>query len=79
MGVCKCISHHNLPVQRKPSPENPEWQEQVNEPTVLLQLAFEWQLLVPIAHSSISAEQVVTRIHRGKNTQFFERFPIHQA
>jgi len=64
--VRKCISHHNLPVQWKPSPENPELQEQVNQPTVLVQLAFEWQLWVPIAHSSISAEEVVTSIHRGK-------------
>jgi len=65
MGVRKCISHHNLPVQLTPSPENPELQEQVNQPTVLVQVAFRWQLSVPIAHSSISAEQVVTSIHLG--------------
>jgi hypothetical protein len=44
-----------LPVQFLPSPENPCKQEQLYEPSVLIQLEFVWHSLVESsAHSSIS-------------------------
>ena len=50
------------PVQDVPFPEYPVWQMQLNEPTVLVQLALGAQSSTPAAHSSKS----VRTIHRKK-------------
>ena len=44
----------NKPVHFRPSPVYPSLQEQLYPPSVLLQMAFPWQLWEPLSHSSTS-------------------------
>ena len=48
----------NKPVQFCPSPVNPSLQEQLNPPSVLLQVALLWQLWEPLWHSLISKVKI---------------------
>jgi hypothetical protein len=58
----------NKPSQKFPFPLKPELHEQANDPSVLLQEEFEWQLLLPCgAHSSISVRSII------KSNEFFAK------
>ena len=49
----------NIPKHVVPFPVNPFLQKQVKEPSVLVQVAFVWQLWVPKEHSSLSRKRHV--------------------
>jgi len=54
-GSCK---HSFTSVQVVPFPENPLWQVQVYDPTVLLQAAFALQVFNPLVHSLTSVHVI---------------------
>ena len=72
------IYKFNKPSQKVPFPVKPELHEQVNDPSLLLQEEFEWQLLVPCrAHSSISGMLIdIKAVIHGLKTNWTRRHYI---
>jgi hypothetical protein len=55
---CKTVRNCdvNLPWQGVPLPVYPLWQVHMNDPSVFVQLAFEWQLPIDREHSFMSKD-----------------------
>ena len=59
---CHCLTRANPPTQLRPSPLYPGWQVQVNEPSLLSQVADSWQPPLLVVHSSTSEKIVTIRL-----------------